>query len=104
MHGECGRQCFRRSRRKIGRRGRYYRPTITQNAGQGLHERLVALLGAGRISCPPPGKPTGIAQFHLEAQRRIFAFCRGVRPFVIVKRARMLEVLAACQEKYGWHV
>jgi hypothetical protein len=85
-------------------RGRYYRLTITQNAGQGLHERLVALLGAGRISGPPPGQPTGIAQFHLETQRQIFAFCRGVLPFVIVKRPRVLDVLTACQEKYGWHL
>lgn len=83
-------------------RGAYFRLTITQNADRGLHERLRELLGAGRISGPPKGKPSGSAQFHLEAQRQIFAFCCGVLPFVQVKRARVLAVLSACQQKYTW--
>lgn len=83
-------------------RGRYYRLAIAQNADRGLHERLREMLGAGRISEPPPSKPSGIAHFHLEAQRQIFEFCCGVLPFTMVKRERILQVVAACQEKYGW--
>jgi hypothetical protein len=83
-------------------RGRYCRLVIAQNADRGLHERLREVLGAGRISGPTSGKPSGIARFHLEAQRQIFAFCCGVLPFVLVKRLRVLEVLAAYSAKYGW--
>jgi hypothetical protein len=83
-------------------RGHYYRLAIAQNADRGLHERLYALLGAGRISRPPAGSRVRIAFFHLEAQRQIFEFCCGVLPFIMVKRPRVLEVLASYQDKYGW--
>jgi hypothetical protein len=83
-------------------RGTYYRLTVAQLAETKLLSWLRDTLGCGRVNVAKNGAPSGaMGQFHLESQRQIYEFCYGVLPYVMVKRARVVQVIADCEQRYG---
>jgi hypothetical protein len=66
-----------------------------------LLEWITETLGGGGISKPVERRAS---RWTLSPQRAVFEFLCGVLPYLIVKRAKALEVRDMMADRYGWEV